>query len=272
MRGHNQLGIVDYNPFVPALGPAAPSQRRGRRRPARRRSLLQYTSYGESWYKGLASSLSKRFSHGYEFLASYTLSKAEDTSTDFYSFPEDIGRGRNPPIPPGCRWASNPAAERGPSVNDQRHRFVLSGLCSSRSACRSRPSSPPAPAGRSRRAPVRTSTATARAAPTAPGATPPDPLSQRRPQQRDLTRAQFNVDMRLSRSVQAWRRTAPSKPSSRCSTSSTPSNYVQLNDGLRRGRVPRPARCTDAAGRSTYGLYKQALPPRQMQLALKVGF
>ena len=96
VRGFNQLGTIDYNPIVPALGP-------GRRpldidgRAGTSASVLQYTSFGETWYKGTLSA-SKRLSHNYQFLASYTLSKAEDTSTDFTSgfLPQNNGRGRNP--------------------------------------------------------------------------------------------------------------------------------------------------------------------------------
>ena len=73
-------------------------------------------------------SLTKRFSHGFEFLASYTLSKAEDNSRDFFVFPDDMGAGRNPADPTGVPLGFDPASERGPSFNDQRHRFVLSGL------------------------------------------------------------------------------------------------------------------------------------------------
>jgi hypothetical protein len=36
-------------------------------------------SKGQSWFDGMAASLTKRFSHGLQFLASYTLSRARDT-------------------------------------------------------------------------------------------------------------------------------------------------------------------------------------------------
>ena len=62
-------------------------------------------------------------------LASYTLAKAEDTSTDFQSafIPQQNGRGRDPQNPTGLPLGFEPRAERGPSVQDQRHRFVFSG-------------------------------------------------------------------------------------------------------------------------------------------------
>ena len=126
---HHQLGTIDFNPIVPALGP-------GRRpndvdnRAGTSASILQYTSFGETWYDGLTLSVSKRLSGRSQFLASYTLSKAEDTSTDFQSvfMPERSGAGRNPADPTGLPLGFDPTRERGPSAQDQRHRVVLSGL------------------------------------------------------------------------------------------------------------------------------------------------
>ena len=42
-------------------------------------SLLVMESEGSSWYNGLEASLTKRLSHGLQFLASYTFSKTLDT-------------------------------------------------------------------------------------------------------------------------------------------------------------------------------------------------
>jgi hypothetical protein len=42
-------------------------------------SVLQYTSFGESWYRALLLSLEKRFNQRHQLLASYTLAKTEDT-------------------------------------------------------------------------------------------------------------------------------------------------------------------------------------------------
>ena len=123
------MGTVDFNPVVPALGAG--------RRPddvsgvaGTSASILQYSDFGETWYKGLTVSLSKRLSHRHEFLLSYTLGKAEDNSTDFQSafIPQDNGRGRNPQDPTGTPVGFNSDLERGPAINDQRHRFVFSGL------------------------------------------------------------------------------------------------------------------------------------------------
>ena len=93
-------------------------------------SVLQYTSFGETWYRGLTLSAAKLLGHRYQFLASYTLSKAEDTSTDFPSafIPENNGLGRDPSDPDGLPIGFDPDSERGPSLQDQRHHLVLSGI------------------------------------------------------------------------------------------------------------------------------------------------
>ncbi len=128
-RGFEQLGTIDFNPIVPALGAGRrPEDVNGV--PSTSASILQYSSFGETWYRGLTVSASKRFSNRYQFLASYTLSKAEDNSTDFQSafIPQSNGAGRNRQDLTGVPVGFNPDDERGPSTQDQRHRFVFSGL------------------------------------------------------------------------------------------------------------------------------------------------
>ncbi len=142
VRGHNFPGTLDYNPLLPSrLGPgrrpndvpcatnsAAPCVNGGI--PGSSAPVIQFTSFGDSWYKGLTVELAKRLSRGYQFVASYTLSKSEDTSGDFQStfLPQDLGAGRNPADERGLPLDFNPLAERGPSTQDQRHRFVVSGV------------------------------------------------------------------------------------------------------------------------------------------------
>jgi hypothetical protein len=126
-RGLDQVGTIDYNPVTnPATG-GRPLDRNGV--PGTSASVLQYTTWGETWYRGLAVSLRKRYSNRHHFQVSYTLSKAEDTSADYQSFfiPQDNGRGRDPNNLHGLPLGFDPGAERGPSLQDQRHRFVLSG-------------------------------------------------------------------------------------------------------------------------------------------------
>jgi hypothetical protein len=141
VRGVNLPGTIDYNPALPAkLGPgrrpndlpcsaqpAAPCVNGGI--PGTSASVLQFTGFGESWYRGLTVALNKRLSHNHEFLLSYTLSKAEDSSTDFQAnfIPQNNGYGRNPDDRFGLPLGFDPDSERGPATHDQRHRFVLSG-------------------------------------------------------------------------------------------------------------------------------------------------
>jgi hypothetical protein len=142
VRGFKQVGTIDYNPVLPArlgpsrrpndlpcsVNPAAPCVNGAI--PGTSASVLQYTSFGETEYKGLTVSLNKRFSDRYQFLASYTLSKAEDNSTDFQSnfIPQNNGFGRDPNDKTGLPLGFNPDSELGPATHDQRHRFVLSGV------------------------------------------------------------------------------------------------------------------------------------------------
>ena len=128
-RGFNQLGTIDYNPIVPSLGAGRRPEDVGGRA-GTSASVLQYTSFGETWYRGLTLSLAKRFTDRYQFLASYTLSKAEDNSTDFQSafVPQRMGQGRSAADRTGLPVGFTPDDEKGPSLQDQRHRFVLSGL------------------------------------------------------------------------------------------------------------------------------------------------
>ncbi|MET0214055.1 MAG: TonB-dependent receptor, partial [Vicinamibacterales bacterium] len=129
VRGFKHPSTVDYNPLVPALGAnRRPSDINGT--PGTSASVLQYTSFGETWYRGFSVSASRRFDNGHQAMMSYTLSKAEDNATDFQSefIPQDSGRGRNPNDINGLPLAFDPDVERGPSVQDQRHRFIASGI------------------------------------------------------------------------------------------------------------------------------------------------
>jgi Carboxypeptidase regulatory-like domain/TonB-dependent Receptor Plug Domain len=142
VRGFNQPGTLDYNPVLTtrlgsgrrpndlpcSANPAAPCVNGGIAGTSA--SVLQYTAFGESWYKGLTVALSKRFSRHYQYLLSYTFSKAEDTSTDFQSnfIAQNSGFGRNPEDKFGLPVGFDPNSERGAATHDQRHRFVLSGV------------------------------------------------------------------------------------------------------------------------------------------------
>jgi hypothetical protein len=126
-RGFNQLGSIDYNPVVPALGPG--------RRPGdvngvagTSQSVLQYTSFGETWYRALTLALDSRFRKAGAARLAYTWSKSEDTATDFQSafLPQNNGVGRDPARPHGLPLGFDPRAERGPALHDRRHTLVAS--------------------------------------------------------------------------------------------------------------------------------------------------
>jgi hypothetical protein len=127
-KGNRYVSSIDYNPLVASLGQG--------RRPedvnnvaGTSSSQLQYTPWGESWYRGLLLSATKRLSRGSQATVAYTLSKAEDSISDFInSPPQDQGRGRNPQDPDGLPLGFDPSQERGPSLQDQRHRFAATGV------------------------------------------------------------------------------------------------------------------------------------------------
>ena len=78
----------------------------------------------DSIYHGLETSLRKRFGHGVSFLASYTYSKSIDDVSSF-----NITGSAAKPVAGENDLAQDPfnlAAERGLSLFDARHRFVLS--------------------------------------------------------------------------------------------------------------------------------------------------
>ena len=128
-RGFNQLGTIDYNPLMPSLGA-------GRRPldiggvPGTSSSVLQYTGFGETWYHGLLVSATKRFSEGWGcWPATRCRRRPTLPRTSRATFlPQENGRGRNPDDPNGLPLDFDPDRERGPSLQDQRHRLVVSGV------------------------------------------------------------------------------------------------------------------------------------------------
>jgi hypothetical protein len=80
--------------------------------------VVQQESSGNSVYHGLTVNVSKRFSHNFEFLTSWTWSHAIDDSTDLQTLlaPQDNRR---------------PDLERSNSTFDQRHRWVTSAVFTS---------------------------------------------------------------------------------------------------------------------------------------------
>jgi hypothetical protein len=273
VRGRSQLGTIDYNPIVPSLGPGRrPNDLDGRAGTSA--SVLQYTPFGESWYDGVTLSLSKPLSGHHQFLVAYTLSKAEDTSTDFQSafLPENNGLGRDPSDPAGLPRGFDPARERGPATHDQRHRLVLSGVyqfprgfqfSSIVVAASGRPFTPLAgadlngdgdggafPPDRARRDPTDPASSVGRNSETMP--------------------AQVTVDVRVSKRV-TLRDRAAIEVLAEAFNLFNRSNFSEVNSVFGRGAFPNePQR--DGQGRVTYGLFDQALPPRQVQFGLRVSF
>ncbi len=274
VHGQHQVGTVDYNPVVPSLGAGRrPNDVGGRAGTSA--SVLQYTDFGETWYKGLTVALSKRMGHRSQFLLSYTLGKAEDNSTDFQSafIPQDNGRGRDPNDPTGVPVGFNSALERGPAVNDQKHRLVFSGLLdlpwSVRlstivTAASGRPFTALAGADlngdgdggaipgpdRARRNPADASSSVGR-------------NSERLP-------STFTVDLRLSKRFKIGGKGSLDLIAEAFNLFDRV-NYSDVNNLFGTGAFPdQPQK--DAQGRVTYGTLTAAQAPRQIQLAVKVGF
>ena len=87
-------------------------------------SVGEIASIANSSYNAFESSLRKRFSHGLSFLASYTYSHSIDDVSSF-----NITGSASQPVAGENDLAQDPfnlAAERGRSMFDARHRFVLS--------------------------------------------------------------------------------------------------------------------------------------------------
>jgi hypothetical protein len=285
VRGFNMPGALDYNPILPARLGA------GRRPndhpcssntsatcvnggiPGSSSSVLQYTVYGETWYKGVTASLARRLRGRLQFSVAYTLSKAEDTSTDFQTnfAPESNGFGRNPQDPYGLPVGFDPRAERGPATQDQRHRVVLSSIYSwprafqlstIMTAGSGQPFSPLAgadvngdgdaggfPSDRARQNPADASTSVARNS--------------------ERTAAQFNIDVRVSRRFSAR---------SRFTLEAIVEAFNLLNRTNFVEDTNQSSFVVFGSGRfpdsplPTYRKYTQALAPRQVQLATKIGF
>ena len=81
-------------------------------------SLLVMESEGSSWYNGLEASLTRRLSHGLQFLASYTFSKTLDTDgADINSTSSGNALTLGDQNSPAQRW--------GRASFDRTHRFVF---------------------------------------------------------------------------------------------------------------------------------------------------
>jgi len=205
---------------------------------------------------------------------SYTLSKAEDTSTDFQSafIVQNSGRGRDPNNPKGLPIGFDPHSEKGAASHDQRHRLVLSGLyqfpwqvqfSTIVTAASGRPYTPLAgvdlngdgdggafPSDRARTIPADPATSVKRNSQT--------------------MRNQIIVDTRLSKRF-SWGGRRAVEGILDVFNLLDRANYTEINNIFGSGAFPSTPQ-KDAQGRVTYGRYTEALPGRQMQLAVKLIF
>ena len=272
-RGVDHIAVLDFNPFLPDLGPFRRpldivDPRTGLGVAGSSTSVLQSTSWGETWYKGVALTLAKRLTGRYDFAASYTLADAEDTATDFTSafLPDYVGRGRNPADPAGLPIDFDPNRERGPSLQHHRHTFVVRGtvvlpggaqLAAIVSAASGRPFDILAgadlngdgdgggpPSDRARRDPADPATAVGRNA----GRMPATATASLRVSRRFLVGSRARIEP-IVEVFNLFNRT----------------NFTGVNNIF--GVDPYPASPLPA-----FGQFLQAGPPRQLQLAVKIGF
>jgi hypothetical protein len=285
VRGFEQIGTIDYNPVVSArLGagrrpndlpcsanPAAPCVNGGI--PGSSASVLQYSSFGETEYKGVTMSLNKRLSNRYQFLASYTLSKAEDNSTDFQSnfIPQSNGFGRDPNNRTDVPLGFNADSEWGPATHDQRHRLVLSGVnnvgwdvwvSAILTATSGRPFTPLAgadlngdgnggafPPDRARTNPADESSSVARNS--------------------ETTASYVNLDLRVSKRFRFGQKGSIDLMLDAFNLFNRANFFENTNQGsftiFGTGAYP-------SNPLPTYGLYTETLPPRQVQVAAKITF
>lgn len=120
-RSDNQFRSVDTNLFFDSVNRRALPVRsgvfrelggavQGVGRPDRRfNQIWEIQNKGVARYHGLSVALDKRFSNNYSFGATYLLSKNQDSTTDFDSFPSNN---------------FDPDGEFATSLFDQRHRFT----------------------------------------------------------------------------------------------------------------------------------------------------
>lgn len=124
--GHKLLNVYTWNqgatgtaPYNTALGPLGPLSQGFSTNKLLNGFQVAQSNAGAN-YNSLQTSLTKRFSHGLQFLASYTYSR----SIDYIS--GNSTAGNEFVAAPGDQ--QNLASMRGPSDFDRPHRFVISGL------------------------------------------------------------------------------------------------------------------------------------------------
>ena len=264
----HQIGSVNYNPLVPALGPGRrPNDIGGI--PGSSAEVFQFTDFGRSHYRGLLLLFRGRPTGGSDFMASYTLSKAEDNSSVYIGQVESNGAGRNPDDLHGLPVDFDPQSERGPADTDQRHRLVLSGshyvpggilVAAIVTAASGRPFTPLAGADMNGDGLLFADRARTNVL---------DPATS---VGRNSERfgSEFRIDVRLAKRFVLG-------PSAALDLLADIFNVFNRTDFTEVNNVfgPRPfpeEPSRDTAGRVTYGRYEKAAPPRQVQLGIRLNF
>jgi hypothetical protein len=111
--------VVCYNPNEVQPGPGSQASRRLLQPLANMSNIVQCDPRNSSSYNSLQTKLLKRFSHGLQFLASYTFGKSLDYGSSAASGGGAVGNGQT--VTRMDLW-------RGPSGFDVKHRFVLSSV------------------------------------------------------------------------------------------------------------------------------------------------
>ena len=271
VRGYNQVGTIDYNPVVHVArhGPSS-----GRRQ--RRGGHLGVDSPVHVVGRDLVrrphavaeQALQRPASVPGELHAVEGRGQVDRLPERVRSAEQRAGTKRCR-CPRGCRSDSAHPTRRGSSLQDQRHRFVLSGLYDRRRRpCRCRRSSRSA-SGR----PYNILAGTDLNGDGDGGAFPPDRARrdpddagvQRRAQCGHDALSARAVDVRVVARVRNRQQGQASRDSSRSSTCSTGPTTPRSTTSSGRARI-RPVPLP------TYGQFTQAAPPRQAQLAFKLTF
>jgi hypothetical protein len=114
-KGSNLIWVGNINEVQP--GPGSQASRRLIQPLSNVATINYFDTNNESWYNGLQTKLNKRFSHGLQFLVSYTFSK----SLDYAGSPASGGGAVG-----GPQSVTLFKQSRGPSGFDVKHRFVTS--------------------------------------------------------------------------------------------------------------------------------------------------
>jgi len=206
-------------------------------------------------------------------LLAYTLSKAEDTSTDFQTnfIVQNSGFGRNPADKFGLPLGFDPQLERGPATHDQRHRLVASGfydlphdvqVSGIVTAASGRPFTPLAGAdlngdGNGGAFP-----------PDRARANPADELTSVG-RNSETTAGQLNVDMRVSKKFKVGRSVAVAAMIEAFNLFNR-ANFIE--DTNQSSFVIFGSGSFPSNALPTYGKYTVTLPPRQIQLVARISF